>query len=277
MGSIAVSLFKDALGGLLRKRNPDPSPDPVPHWTESAFARLLPKRAIPDPPALTEEEAFVLYSVRHASESSAQLLQDLFVRWKLGDRRDGFFVEFGATDGVELSNTLYLEKHRSWSGILAEPGRCWHPALMANRTCAIETRCVWKRTGETLLFNEVAWAELSTLQSFSQRDAHSLSRQNGTLYEVETVSLNDLLAERGAPNVIDYLSIDTEGSEFEILESLDFDRYTFRIITVEHNHTADRSRVFELLSAHGYGRVFPQLSRWDDWYVHASVSAQAAT
>ena len=71
-------------------------------------------------------------------ESQAQLWQDLFVLHELDLKRDGYFVEFGATNGVSLSNTHLLEKRFGWKGILAEPARCWHAALEKNRSAAIE-------------------------------------------------------------------------------------------------------------------------------------------
>lgn len=77
----------------------------------------------------------------------------------------------------------------------------------------------------------------------------------------------DLLARHGAPAEIDYLSVDTEGSEFDILEHFDFDRYKIRIITCEHNFTPNRERVFRLLASKGYRRKFENLSKADDGYV----------
>ena len=71
-------------------------------------------------------------------DSQAQLWQDLFVLHELGMKRDGYFVEFGATNGVSLSNTYLLEKQFGWKGILAEPARCWHAAREKNRSAAIE-------------------------------------------------------------------------------------------------------------------------------------------
>jgi hypothetical protein len=62
---------------------------------------------------------------------------------------------------------------------------------------------------------------------------------------------------------IDYLSIDTEGSEFMILKDFDFARYTFRVITVEHNYTSQRRELFELLTSVGYQRVYPEISQFD--------------
>lgn len=203
-------------------------------------------------------------------QSRAQFRQDLFVLAELGLKRDGFFVEFGATDGVNLSNTHLLEKEFGWRGILAEPARCWHAGLAANRGCTIDHRCVWKISGETIAFNQTAMPELSTIDKFSSADLHKEARKAGSRYDVTTVSLMDLLAEHGAPQHIDYLSIDTEGSEFDILESFEFDRYDVRVITCEHNFTPMRRRVHALLTAKGYVRKFETVSEFDDWYVKPS-------
>ena len=92
-------------------------------------------------------------------------------------------------------------------------------------------------------------------------------RRDGRRYPVETVSLNDLLAFWEAPRRIDYLSLDTEGSELDILQHFDFAAHDVRLITVEHNHTARRQPILELLTARGYRRKFETLSSVDDWYV----------
>ena len=199
--------------------------------------------------------------------SKSQLSQDLFALAELAFKREGYFVEFGATDGVSLSNTYLLETHFDWTGILAEPARAWHEALLKNRSALIETDCVWKTSGESLLFNEVETGEFSTLSQFNDHDFHGQTRQHGTSYEVNTVSLNDLLQKHGAPREIDYLSIDTEGSEFEILNAVDFEQYSFKFITCEHNYTPIRDSIYELLTSHGYQRKFVEYSLWDDWYV----------
>jgi hypothetical protein len=109
----------------------------------------------------------------------------------------------------------------------------------------------------------------STIDAYSDGDMHAESRRGGTRYEVETVSLNDLLAQHGAPQRIDYLSVDTEGSELDILRAFDFDAWEVGLITVEHNYTPRREGLFELLTAKGFRRKFAALSRADDWYVRA--------
>jgi len=84
---------------------------------------------------------------------------------------------------------------------------------------------------------------------------------------VETVSLNDLLEQHSAPHEIDYLSVDTEGTEFEILNNFDFQKYQPRIVSIEHNNMPEiRGKLFELLTANGYVREFEDFSSWDDWY-----------
>lgn len=208
---------------------------------------------------MTPEEIYSL--------SKAQLRQDIFVMNELGYKRDGYFVEFGATNGVDLSNTYMLEKNFGWTGILAEPAVSWSIALPKNRNCHIDFGCVWSKTGETLEFNNALDAELSTIDNFSNCDEHSKAREGGLRYTVTTISLLDLLKKYDAPKVIDYLSIDTEGSEYDILDAFDFDAYQFRTITCEHNDTPMRQKIYDLLTSKGYTRKLTEFSYFDDWYV----------
>ena len=70
------------------------------------------------------------------------------------------------------------------------------------------------------------------------------------------------------PSNFDYLSIDTEGSEFEIIDSLNFNKYLPKIITIEHNYKIEkRDKIYNLLIKHGYKRVFKDISNCDDWYI----------
>jgi hypothetical protein len=89
---------------------------------------------------------------------------------------------------------------------------------------------------------------------------------------VETISLNDLLKVHKSPSQIDYLSIDTEGSELEILRAFKFDDYEIGIITVEHNfREPDRQTIYDLLTSKGYVRLFEAFSKFDDWYLKRSI------
>ena len=218
------------------------------------------------------DEKYFVDCFKNLRFSKSQLGQDLFVLSELGFKENGFFVEFGATNGVDLSNTHILEKKFNWDGVLAEPAHIWHSALKKNRSTAIETDCVWHSTGKRILFNEVNNSihdgELSTIDRFTNMDGHAKSRNSASnKYEVETIFLEDMLEKHNAPKEIDYLSIDTEGSEFEILNSFNFDKYKIKVITCEHNFTPIRQQIYSLLSKKGYERKYSDFSMFDDWYV----------
>lgn len=202
--------------------------------------------------------------------STAQLRQDLVVLGLTGLKREGFFVEFGATDGTLLSNTWLLENEFGWSGILAEPATFWHEKLQVNRHCALDFSCVSAKSGGKVPFLQADVAELSTVVSYSKSDGHSRA---GVEYLVETISLNDLLEKHNAPRDFDYLSVDTEGSELDILSELDFEYWKPRVLMVEHNYTSAREGLHTLLTGKGYVKVFSDLSRWDSWYVLQSDAA----
>lgn len=207
----------------------------------------------------------------------SQIGQDVFALYSLNWKKNGYFLEFGATNGVNLSNTYLLEKDFGWTGILAEPAKVWHKDLKANRSAAIDFDCVWSKSAEVVNFTVTPEAEYSTISSFTKGDGHASARNHGETYPVNTISLNDLLVRHNAPSKIDYLSIDTEGSELEILEAFDFDKYAISVITCEHNFSSQRSKIFDLLSSNGFVRVFEGFSRWDDWYIHPQhIAANSA-
>lgn len=212
-------------------------------------------------------EGFVKFSLDKVIKSKAQIFQDLFVLYCLNEKRKGFFVEFGATNGICLSNTYLLEKEYEWTGILAEPGIVWNSELKRNRNCSIDNRCVWTVSDTKLIFNETEDASLSQMNLYAGNDFMSESRKIRSSYEVSTISLNDLLETYNAPLNIDYLSIDTEGSEYQILKAFNFEKFDIKVITVEHNFSENRDLIFELLSKNGYQKVFETISVFDDWYI----------
>lgn len=201
------------------------------------------------------------------SESKSQLRQDLLVLANTNYKRGGYFVEFGATNGILLSNSFLLEQSYGWKGILAEPGRVWNAELLSNRpNSKISTQCVWERSNQILDFNETQDPENSTISMFRNKKPRYSRYRKVNHYEVKTISLMDLLIENNAPEYIDYLSIDTEGSELRILQTFDFSKFSFGIISIEHNYREDREPIFNLLTNAGYKRRFENISKWDDWY-----------
>jgi FkbM family methyltransferase len=203
------------------------------------------------------------------SASKSQLGQDILGLSISGFDKPGYFVEFGAADGVALSNSYLLEKDFGWSGILCEPSTGWHEALKLNRTCVIDTRCVYSDSGGKISFSENYLGELSAITAYTEPNSRGVLKRTTSSYEVETVSLVDLLKTHNAPKFIDFLSIDTEGSEFEILKNFEFQSYRFGAICVEHNFGETREKINKLLLANDYTQVHKDLSDFDDWYVQA--------
>ena len=227
------------------------------------MARLRGKMRLADNDTLP----FLRFCLEHLMESRSDIFQDLLALHETGCQRGGVFVEFGAADGLTGSNSYLLESRYEWTGILVEPARSWHAELAKNRTCIVDHRCLTDRTGLRVLFRDCAERPLSTIESYKHADRFGGQRAAAERYDVETISLNDLLDQHGVEKV-DYLSVDTEGSELMILTPFDFGRFRPRVITVEHGYVPERrAGLFELLSRHGYRRRYESLSQIDDWYV----------
>lgn len=211
--------------------------------------------------------AFLNFATRFIDRSRAQILQDLWVLWEMGPRA-GTFLDIGAGDGEFLSNTWLLERC-GWRGALVEPNRRHYPKL-ARRSAPAFLKAAWSRSGETLALRSVTDdLELSRLETVEAMDSHEAAGARASFETdlVETITVADLIAEAGLPEHVDYLSIDIEGAELEVLAAIDLDRIRFGCITVEHNDTPARQRIHDLLAGHGYRRKFTELSAWDDWYV----------
>jgi len=206
-------------------------------------------------------------------KSNSQLGQDVLALLVSGLKRNGYFVEFGAADGVLLSNTLMLEKFFGWSGILSEPAIKWHDELFKNRNCHLNTNAVWQVSGNKVTFLESKDAVYSTIKGFEDNDSHYHHRVDSQSYIVDTISLYDLLIKYNAPKVIDMISIDTEGSEYEILKCFDFDRFKFRFIAVEHNDTLAKQNITNLLVTNGYIPILGELSSHDIWFCSAELES----
>jgi FkbM family methyltransferase len=239
---------------------------------EPFYARLHQLRE-DDPARYTLRDQFAAFVAERYPMGRAQFFQDLWVLFELHEQREGYFVDFGALDGVLRSNTWLLEQEYGWTGIVAEPNPRQHAALRTARTATMDPRCVYTTSGATLDFLVTQDADFSTLADYRDGDHWGERRSQHEAVRVETVTLDDLLDEHRAPDVIDYLSVDTEGSEYDILSAFSFRRHV-RCLTVEHNHTARREDIHRLLTGRGYLLRFPYASGVDGWYVHHTDRAR---
>ena len=205
-------------------------------------------------------------------QSVSQLGQDLWVLEQTGHKRGGFFVEFGATDGVLLSNTYLLEKKYGWTGLLAEPNPEYFAELKKNRTSKAIDACIAGKSGETVEF--VLADEFGGIKDYIDRDDHASRRESyaqlaENVLRLETISLDEFLTKNDAPRQIDYISVDTEGSELDILSTFPFEQWDVSLWTVEHNFTKDRDEIFKIMTSHGYQR---KEVNFDDWYYKTDLS-----
>ncbi len=204
----------------------------------------------------------------------SQLYQDMFAEFIVGNESKKTFLEFGATDGIEYSNTYSLEQSFLWTGALAEPDPQWHQDLKKNRpNTSLIYDCVWINSNEKLNFLSSNEGVYSTLDKFKFSDKHSMPgntkkrMESFKRIEVNTISLNDLIKKYLNDITPSYISIDTEGSEYDILLNLDFNKYRPQIFTIEHNYTNYEKKIDDLMNLNGFRRVFKNLTFFDAWYV----------
>jgi len=202
---------------------------------------------------------------------NSQIGQDAWVESVLGPKKNGYFVELGACDGIYYSNTLYFEKRYNWAGLCIEPNDVYFEKLVQTRNCSVSNELVSSEEGHVVdfLMCESTSGISDTAGPFTKSDK---------VVKKRTTTLGALLDKYKAPSVIDYLSLDVEGHEYEILSTFPYEKYKFRTLTVEHNapHVGpvEQNRIRALLESKGYKyiRGNPDTHNWchgpiDDFYV----------
>lgn len=198
-------------------------------------------------------------------ESYSQLNQDINVITFFNKKSGLYFVDIGANDGITLSNTYLLEKKYDWQGICCEPLPNAFSKLKMLRDVICNNNAIFSTSDLDLEFSQS-----NLLSGITDYIDHHQNAKNGLKIIVRTKTLQDLLDKYYAPSTIHYLSLDTEGTEYEILKSVDFNKYTFLYINLEHNYVEPRrTNIRKLLTQNGY--IYKGENRWDDDYIHESV------
>ena len=139
---------------------------------------------------------------------------------------NGFFIECGANDGVDQSNTWYYEKYLNWNGVLIEPLKKQFNELKKNRS------------NKNYFFNN-ALTSSESINSLNLMEKNLVSRiieesdKDLHYVKVKSVTLKKILDEISAPFLIDFFSLDVEGYEYEIIKGIDFDKYNFKYFLIE--------------------------------------------
>ena len=217
--------------------------------------------------AATEGEALrgALANLAGRGKSYGQFDQDLWVTHGVAPgKRNGYYVDVGSADGEFISNTKLLD-NLGWKGICVDP----FPRNMSKRTCQVFAQPAFSESGKKVQFR--AAGNLGGIVQDLDRYKDTPVVAQAPLVEFVTMTLDDIRAKARAPEYIDYMNLDVEGAEVDVLRGLSLDRYQFGSLTIEHNYdTANRERIHQILAAKGYVRV----RSWevDDWYVHSSIA-----
>lgn len=156
----------------------------------------------------------------------------------LNHKTNGFFIDIGAYDGVAISNTKFLED-MGWDGICIEPHPNVFKRLEKNRRCKLVNCALWHEDTKIKFLSLSGYTEMLSgiYDSYDPRHYNRIQnelRQFGGNSEIVEIDANKF--ETVVENTeIDFLSIDTEGSELQILERIDFEKYKIKLICIENN------------------------------------------
>lgn len=189
-------------------------------------------------------------------------------------KEPGTFLEIGCWNGELISQTSYLEKVKGWKGLCVDP----FPVEFDNRAAMVCNKAVSK-DGQPRQFIKVSvdrryGGDVSYFSGFKETlQAHWPLISEHCDYEeitVETVIVDELYSQYQLPKYIEFLSVDTEGSELEIFKAIDFSRHSYGLIVFEHNKDEQtRNDIGNILKSAGYN--FFCTIEIDDIYINKSL------
>jgi FkbM family methyltransferase len=191
----------------------------------------------------------------------------------LKGREKGFFIEAGALEGTIGSSTYTLEKYFGWKGILIEPNNSFRNLLKKNRPKSIIISKILSdiKGVEKFIILPNLSGYSCTKESFL-KNQEKIIRGNGGKKKfpfiektIDSIPLKDLLEESNCPQVIDYLGLDIEGSEFKVLKNFPFDKFKIKCISIEGD-SCDK-----LLISKGYKKVLNKYNKkapWESYFIY---------
>lgn len=179
------------------------------------------------------EKSFNLNGYFYSQSGQEKFINNLFFR----NMRNGFFVEIGAFDGIKGSNCFFFEKFLGWHGVAIEPSMNQFLLLKKNRKCECVNKAITGKK-ERIEFIDIikGLTQMSGINnSHYQKTLEIINKDPRNILDkkiIETSTFSEIL---GNNYLIDYLSIDVEGGEQDIIESINFDIYKIKVLSIENN------------------------------------------
>ena len=176
-----------------------------------------------------------VYSDKRTYDKS-QVGQSIFVDSLLQGKRNGIFVECGALDGEAFSNTLYLESKRHWTGLLIEANqKAFKELLKKGRNAYSINACVSTSNSTGVMKFAPAWLLGGLVGTMDDTHLRAIGPPMGRAPEqlVQCFPMYSMMVAAGLHHV-DFISLDIEGAELEVLRTLPFDKIRIEVIAVEY-------------------------------------------
>ena len=205
----------------------------------------------------------------------SQYLQDMFLDIVFFDKsEEGYFIDIGAYDGIKFSNSFYFEKKYQWQGVAVEPNKDVFYRLKQNRNCNLINGVISDIDGQVDYMRVEGEGEMLSgiVNNFAEKHINRIDKSvenfggNKVVETVNSYSIKTVIKKYKIDH-ISILSIDTEGSELQILKTFPFDVIKPKVILVENNF---RSKEFnDYLTLQGYRFCF---RLGDDIYLNGPIS-----
>jgi FkbM family methyltransferase len=193
----------------------------------------------------------------------SQVGQDKWVIELLNNKKNGYFLDIGAYNGVDISNTYILEKNFNWDGLCIEADPDIFKELIKYRN----VKCI-----------NYAITNIDGYVNFTSNNVLGSITKTGK--EIPAKTLKTVLKEYNVPKIIDYISLDIEGSESLALEEFPFNDYKFKIMTVEHNlylgDPTNKNKINKILIENGYSLYKENVTNvgndpFEDWFINKNL------
>lgn len=201
----------------------------------------------------------------------SQCRQDEFLDTIIfNNKKKGFFIDIGAHDGKTLSNSLFFEESNNWNGICIEPNPTVFAKLNSFRKSTNLNVCIGN-SNKTIKFTQIeGYAEMLSgiSESYDERHIQRIDRDIASKggkrneIDVEMITINSIESLKNQH--VDFISIDTEGNEFDIVSSMDFSSLDVEAIVIENNYKD--TRIADFLAGFDYVLFFKL--DFDDVYVN---------